>query len=87
MNLSEIAHIYTDLVNLEKEIPEEELHAKDEVGTLRSKYHQILMDKMREEKIEFFDRFDATRIAFDLVRDKGPETEKLSEVRDVPTPT
>ncbi|HBF12611.1 MAG TPA: hypothetical protein DDW49_04350 [Deltaproteobacteria bacterium] len=70
MNLLEIAHVYIDLVNLEKEIPEEEFRAKEEVGILRSKYHQILMDKMKEEKIEFFDRFDATRMAFDLVSEE-----------------
>ena len=70
MSLLEIAHVYTDLVNLEKEIPEEEFRAKEEVGILRSKYHQILMDKMRQEKVEFFDRFDATRIAFDLSKEE-----------------
>ena len=70
MSLLEIAHVYTDLVNLEKEIPEEEFRAKEEVGILRSKYHQILMDKMRQEKVEFFDRFDATRIAFDLAKEE-----------------
>lgn len=70
MNLLEIAHVYTDFVNLEKEIPEDEFRAKEEVGILRSKYHQILMDKMREEKIEFFDRFDATRLALDLVSEE-----------------
>ena len=68
MNLLEIAHIYTDLVNLEKEIPDEESQAKEEVGVLRSKYHHLLIDKMKEEKVEFFDRFDVTRMAFDLVR-------------------
>ncbi len=68
MNLLEIASIYTDLVSLENAIPESEPHAKEELGILRSKYHQLLMDKMKEENIEFFDRFDATRRAFDLVR-------------------
>lgn len=68
MNLLEAAQVYTDLVNLEKEIPEEESRAKEEVNILRSKYHQLLMDKMREENIEFFDRLDAARMAFELVR-------------------
>lgn len=68
MNLLETAQVYTDLVNLEKEIPEEEARAKEEVNILRSKYHQLLMDKMREENIEFFDRLDAARMAFELVR-------------------
>lgn len=68
MNLLEIALIYTDLVNAEQEIPENEYHAKDCINALRTKYHQMLMDKMREEKIEFFDRFDATRKAFALIK-------------------
>lgn len=68
MNLIEIAQVYVDLVNLETGIPEEESRAKEEVGILRSKYHYALMDKMREENIEFFDRFEATRMAFELVK-------------------
>ena len=67
MNLIEAAQIYTDLVKAEEEIPEEELHAKEEINSLRTKYHELLMAKMREEKIEFFDRFDATRKAFEIM--------------------
>ncbi|MBS1259511.1 MAG: hypothetical protein MAG551_02583 [Candidatus Scalindua arabica] len=68
MSLQEIAQIYTDLVNAEKEIPEEEFHAKDQISALRTKYHNILMDIMREEGVEFYDRFDATRKAFELIQ-------------------
>lgn len=67
MNLIEIARIYTDLVKAEREIPEEEYHAKDEINALRTKYHEILMAKMREEGIYFSDRFDATNKAFELI--------------------
>lgn len=68
MSLLDIARVYIDLVKLEEAIPEEESHAKEEACILRSKYHQILMDKMREENVDFFDRFDATRMAYDLVK-------------------
>ena len=67
MTLLEIARIYTDLVMLEDRIPESESISKEEINALRSKYHQILMDKLREEGIEFSDRFDAMKKAFELV--------------------
>ena len=68
MTLVEIAQIYTDLVDLEREIPEQEVQAKDQVNALRTKYHEILMTKMREEGIDFSDRFDAMNKAFELIR-------------------
>ena len=68
MTLLEIARIYTDLVTADDHIPESEHNAKEEINTLRTQYHQLLMDKMREEGIEFSDRFDAMHIAFDLIR-------------------
>ena len=71
MTLIEIAQIYTDLVNLEKQIPEQEYQAKDSVNALRTKYHEMLMAKMRQEGIEFSDRFDAMNKAFDLVREQA----------------
>ena len=67
MTVVEIAQIYTDLVNLDNQTPASEHIAKDEIYTLRSKYHQILMDKLRKEGIHFSDRFEAMQIAFDLV--------------------
>lgn len=70
MSLVEIARIYTDLVKAEQEIPAEEHHAKDRLNALRTKYHQALMDKMREEGIDFSDRFDATNKAFELIKEK-----------------
>ena len=68
MSLIEIAKIYTDLVKAEREIPEEEHQAKDQMNALRTKYHEMLMAKMREEGIEFSDRFDATNKAFQIVQ-------------------
>ena len=68
MDLLEIARIYTDLVKLEKDIPDQEYQAKEQINALRTKYHEILMAKMREEHVEFSDRFDAMNKAFELVR-------------------
>ncbi len=67
MSLIEIAQVYVDLVRLEKEIPVDEHVAKDQANALRTKYHELLMQKMREEKIDFSDRFDAMHKAFELV--------------------
>jgi len=75
MTLVEIARIYTDLVKVDNEISDDEYHAKDLVGALRTKYHNILMEQMQMQGIEFIDRFDATRIAFDLVREEGVHTQ------------
>ena len=71
MSLIEIAKIYVDLVKAEREIPAEEYHAKDRINALRTKYHQVLMDKMKEEGIEFSDRFDATHKAFEIIQEKA----------------
>ena len=68
MKLIEIAQVYVDLVNLEKDVPDSEFHAKDEINALRSKYHNLLMRKMREENVEFSGRFDAMNKAFELVK-------------------
>ncbi len=68
MTVIEIARIYVDLVKAEREIPEEEYRAKDQINALRTKYHELLMAKMREEGIRFSDRFDATAKAFELLQ-------------------
>ncbi|OGW84742.1 MAG: hypothetical protein A3C35_01245 [Omnitrophica bacterium RIFCSPHIGHO2_02_FULL_46_11] len=67
MTLVEIAQIYTDLVRLDDQTPTEEYQTKDRINALRTKYHQMLMDKMREESIYFSDRFDATQKAFEII--------------------
>ena len=71
MTVLEIAKIYTDLVKAEREIPEDEHQAKEKINALRTKYHEMLMEKMREERIGFSDRFDAANKAFELVREDG----------------
>jgi hypothetical protein len=74
MKLLEIAQIYTDLVNADIEIPDSEYRAKDVIAMLRTKYHNILMEQMKINGIEFVDRFDATRIAFELVKKEDIHT-------------
>jgi len=74
VTLFEIARIYTDLVLADNQIPEEERISKEEIGLLRSKYHQLLMDKFREDDIGFSDRLDATRKAFELIKLPDPVT-------------
>ena len=75
MTLIEIAQIYTDLVKAEAEIPEEEYHAKDQINALRTKYHELLMEKMRQDGIDFVDRFDAMNQAFGIIeRQKTSKT-------------
>ena len=71
MTVAEIARIYTDLVGLDDQIPEGEHIAKDEISALRTKYHQMLMDKFQEEGIEYADRFDAMNKAFELVKNEA----------------
>ena len=51
MTLQEIAQIYTDLVNADSEIPDCEYRAKDLISTLRTKYHNMLMEQMQTEGI------------------------------------
>lgn len=53
MTIIEVAQIYTELVRLESNIPEEQIQAKDQSQALRTKYHEILMAKMREEGVDF----------------------------------
>ena len=76
--LAEIAQIYVDLVRLEKEIPIAESSAKDQANALRTKHHELLMQKMREEKIDFADRFDAMRKAFEIVNNSSKASWGLS---------
>ena len=74
MTLLEVAQIYTDLVMVENQIPDGEPAAKEELNVLRTKYHQMLMDKMRQEGVEFSDRFDAMNKAFELIKAQTSRT-------------
>jgi hypothetical protein len=63
----EAARIYIDLLALHAEIPSDETVARDAVESLRSKYHGVLMDVLREASIAFADRFEAAGIAMDMI--------------------
>jgi hypothetical protein len=81
MTVLEIARIYIDLVKAEREIPEDEPQAKEKLNALRTKYHELLMAKMREDRIDFSDRFDAAAKAFDLVREEDAKYGKTTDYR------
>jgi hypothetical protein len=83
VTLIEIAQVYVDLVQLEKEIPEREFQAKDRANALRTKYHELLMAKMREAGIPFLDRFDAANKAFGLVQQEHLHLPKARSLTDV----
>lgn len=86
MTLIEIARIYTDLVQVDDQIPESEHNAKEEVGALRTKYHQMLMDKLTEEHIQFADRFEAMHLAFEIVK-TGVLSRTLRSTLNEPPPS
>ena len=69
-NLYHAAKKYVEVIKKEKGIPAGELQAKEKINALRTKYHEILMSKMREERIDFSDRFDAAAKAFELVHEE-----------------
>ena len=61
------AEIYVDLVRLEESLTPEQWQAKQEASILRSKYHDLFTQTLREAGIECADRFEATRRAFELL--------------------
>ena len=69
MTPREIAQIYVDLVRLEESLTPDQWQAKEEIAILRSKYHDLLGQVLREAGIPCADRFEATRRAFELVGD------------------
>ena len=66
MTLKEAAQIYVDLVRLEESLAPDQHEAKQEVSALRSKYHDLFTQALREAGIECADRFEAARRAFKL---------------------
>lgn len=72
MTPREIAQIYVDLVRLEEALGPDQYQAREEVTLLRSKYHDLLTDTFRQAGISCADRFEATRKAFELVRQASP---------------
>jgi hypothetical protein len=67
MTLREAAQIYVDLVHLEKSLAPDQHQALQEVNALRSNYHDLFSDILRSSGIACADRFEATRLAFELV--------------------
>jgi len=67
MTLKEAAQIYVDLVRLEESLAPDQQQAKQEVSALRSKYHDLFSEALREAGIECADRFEATERALELV--------------------
>jgi hypothetical protein len=63
---------------MEEEIPAEEFRAKDAANALRTKYHELFMQKLREENVYFSDRFDAANKAFEIVRSQA-QSGKVAE--------
>ena len=70
MTLKETAQIYVDLVRLEESLGPDQHQAREEVSLLRSKYHDLFAQALREAGISCADRFDATHRAFKLASDK-----------------
>ena len=67
MTLKEAAGIYVDLVRLEESLAPDQHQARQEVSALRSKYHDLFTQALREAGIECADRFEATTRAFEIV--------------------
>ncbi len=67
MTLREAAQIYVDLVRLEESLTPDQWQARQEVTVLRSKYHDLFSDVLRQSGIQCADRFEATRRAFELL--------------------
>lgn len=69
MSPIEAAYLYKDVVGLYDSIPEDEPTSKDAVGSFRSQIHQLVMDTFRAQGVEFQDRNEAARIAFEMAAD------------------
>ena len=69
MTPREAARIYVDLVRFEESLPQEDWQARQEVTILRSKYHDLFSEVLRQAGIACGDRFEATRRAFELVEE------------------
>ena len=67
MTLREAAQIYVDLVRLEESLLPDDWQGRQELSVLRSKYHDLLSEEFHRAGIVCSDRFEATRMAFELV--------------------
>ena len=70
MTLHEAAQVYVDLVRLEESLAPDQWQAREEVSMLRSKYHDLFTQALREAGIVCADRFEATRRAFELIGER-----------------
>ena len=70
MTLKEAAEVYTDLIRLEESLAPDQDQARQEIGWLRSKYHDLFTQALGEAGILYADRFEATARAFELVAEE-----------------
>jgi hypothetical protein len=66
MTVKEAAQIYVDLVRLEESLAPDQRQAREEVTILRSKYHDLFAQALREAGIPCTDRFEAASRAFEI---------------------
>jgi hypothetical protein len=81
MTAAEAARLYVDAVALYDSIPDDEPVSKDAVASFRSNIHQLLMDTFRAEGIEFSDRFEAARKAFEMINSDQLEPTEVQHVQ------
>ena len=74
MTLQEAAQVDVDLIGLEESLAPDQHQAKQEVSALRSKYHDLFSQALRESGISCADRFEATSRAFELVAEAFKKT-------------
>ena len=67
MTLREAAQTYVDIVRVEESLAPDQWQARQEISALRSKYHDLFTDALRQAGIHCADRFEAARRAFELV--------------------
>ena len=72
MTLREAAQVYVDLIRLEESLAPDQWQAHQEISALRSKYHDLFSDLLRQAGINCVDRFEATRRAFELLDASSP---------------
>ena len=53
MTLHEAAQVYVDLVRLEESLAPDQWQAREEVSMLRSKYHDLFTQALREAGLVF----------------------------------
>ena len=67
MTLKDLAQMYVDLIHLEESLAPDQHQARQEVSAVRSKYHDLFTQALRDAGVPCADRFEATSHAFELV--------------------